>query len=326
MRGRLLAAVGLAAIAYGGVAQRPETRSADRPRSVTPAGAEPVAARGAGPDLRHQSDDHGPAPVAARHRRRRRSRPRRRPAERLGDRPISIRTSSPATSRPATAARSPSAQRSVSPIYSGGRVRNGVRAADTRVEAGRADLRATEGDIFTEAVAAYMDVIRDRSIVELNRNQVRVLDTNLQATRDRFEVGDLTRTDVAQSDARLALARSSLALAEGRLEASGGELPPRDRPACRPICSRRRRCLRCRKTPTSRWKSRSPTMPISPRSPRGRGRRATTSRSRAAAACRPSPSAAARATSMRSAPPTKSPASRTARCRTARPRSPPASR
>ena len=91
---------------------------------------------------------------------------------------------------------------------SGGRVRNSVRAADARVEAGRADLRATEGDIFTEAVAAYMDVIRDRSIVELNQNQVRVLETNLQATRDRFEVGDLTRTDVAQSEARLALARS----------------------------------------------------------------------------------------------------------------------
>jgi outer membrane protein len=106
------------------------------------------------------------------------------------------------------------------PLYSGGRVRNAVRAADTRVEAGRADLRATEGDIFTQAVSAYMDVIRDRSIVQLNQNQVRVLQTNLQATRDRFEVGDLTRTDVAQSDARLALARSSLATAEGRLRGS----------------------------------------------------------------------------------------------------------
>lgn len=106
------------------------------------------------------------------------------------------------------------------PLYAGGRVRNSVRAADTRVEAGRADLRATEGDIFTEAVAAYMDVIRDRSIVQLNQNQVRVLETNLQATRDRFEVGDLTRTDVAQSEARLALARSNLAVAEGTLETS----------------------------------------------------------------------------------------------------------
>jgi outer membrane protein len=106
------------------------------------------------------------------------------------------------------------------PLFAGGTIRNAIRAANTRVEAGRADLRATEGDVFTEAVAAYMDVIRDRSIVQLNQNQVRVLDTNLQATRDRFEVGDLTRTDVAQSEARLALSQSTLAIAEGRLETS----------------------------------------------------------------------------------------------------------
>ncbi|HYJ52180.1 MAG TPA: TolC family outer membrane protein [Allosphingosinicella sp.] len=119
------------------------------------------------------------------------------------------------------------------PLYAGGRIRNSVRAANTRVEAGRADLRATEGDVFTEAVAAYMDVIRDRSIRQLNQNQVRVLETNLQATRDRFEVGDLTRTDVAQSEARLSLSRSNLAVAEGRLQASEenyrrviGQLPP----------------------------------------------------------------------------------------------------
>lgn len=118
------------------------------------------------------------------------------------------------------------------PLFNGGRVRNSIRAADERVLAGRANLRATEGDIFTEAVGAYMDVIRDRSIVTLNRNQVRVLETNLQASRDRFEVGDLTRTDVAQSEARLALAQSNLATAEGRLESSEenyrrviGELP-----------------------------------------------------------------------------------------------------
>jgi outer membrane protein len=106
------------------------------------------------------------------------------------------------------------------PLFNGGAVHNSITAARTRVDAGRALLRATEGDIFTEAVAAYMDVIRDRSIVTLNRNQVRVLETNLQASRDRFEVGDLTRTDVAQSEARLALARSALATAEGRLKGS----------------------------------------------------------------------------------------------------------
>ncbi|CAA9504786.1 MAG: Type I secretion outer membrane protein, TolC family [uncultured Sphingomonadaceae bacterium] len=106
------------------------------------------------------------------------------------------------------------------PLFTGGRVRNQIRAADVRVEAGRANLRATEGDVFTEATGAYMDVIRDRSIVSLNENQVRVLQTNLEATRDRFEIGDLTRTDVAQSEARLALARSQLANAQGRLTSS----------------------------------------------------------------------------------------------------------
>lgn len=118
------------------------------------------------------------------------------------------------------------------PIFEGGRTRNLIGAANERVLAGRAALRATEGDVFAEAVAAYMDVIRDRMIVNLNEGQVRVLDTNLLATRDRFEVGDLTRTDVAQSEARLAAARSNLATAQGRLEGSEenyrrvvGELP-----------------------------------------------------------------------------------------------------
>ena len=106
------------------------------------------------------------------------------------------------------------------PLFNGGRIRNNVRAAETRVEAGRATLRAVEGDVFTEAVAAYMDVVRDRAIVELNANNVRVLTTNLEATRDRFEIGDLTRTDVAQSEARLQLGRSQLATAEGRLTSS----------------------------------------------------------------------------------------------------------
>jgi len=106
------------------------------------------------------------------------------------------------------------------PLFSGGGVRNSINAAKTRVEAGRATLRAVEGDVFTEAVAAYMDVIRDRAIVELNANNVKVLSTNLEATRDRFEIGDLTRTDVAQSEARLQLGRSSLARVQGTLAGS----------------------------------------------------------------------------------------------------------
>ena len=106
------------------------------------------------------------------------------------------------------------------PLFNGGSVRNSVRAAQTRVEAGRATLTAVEGDIFVQAVSAYMNVIRDRSVVELNANNVRVLETNLEATRDRFQIGDLTRTDVAQSEARLQLGRSQLAQAQGQLTAS----------------------------------------------------------------------------------------------------------
>lgn len=103
------------------------------------------------------------------------------------------------------------------PVYSGGSVRNSVRAAETRVEAGRANLRGVEADLFTQVVTVYVDVIRDESIVRLNQLNVRALTVNLQATRDRFEVGDLTRTDVAQSEARLALAQAQLRGAEARL-------------------------------------------------------------------------------------------------------------
>lgn len=106
------------------------------------------------------------------------------------------------------------------PIYQGGAVRNGVKAAKVRSEAGRADLRGTEASIFSQVVAAYMDVIRDSAIVALNMANVNVLEVNLQATNDRFEVGDLTRTDVAQSESRLALARSDLQTAEANLIAS----------------------------------------------------------------------------------------------------------
>ena len=103
------------------------------------------------------------------------------------------------------------------PLFQGGTVRNDIKAAKTRVEAGRATLRAVEGDVFPEAVAAHMDVVRDRATVELNANNVRVLQTNLEATRDRFEIGDVTRTDVAQSEARLELARAQQITAQGRL-------------------------------------------------------------------------------------------------------------
>jgi outer membrane protein len=106
------------------------------------------------------------------------------------------------------------------PIYSGGAVKNRVKAAKIRVEAGQADLRATEASVFSQVVAAYMDVIRTEAIVGLNRKNVGVLQTNLQATSDRFQIGNLTRTDVAQSQSRLAVAQSDLRTAEANLAAA----------------------------------------------------------------------------------------------------------
>jgi outer membrane protein len=103
------------------------------------------------------------------------------------------------------------------PLYAGGGVRNGILAAETRVLAGRADLRATESAIFSQVVGAYMDVIQNEAIVGLSAANVDVLTVNLEATSDRYEIGDLTRTDVAQSEARLALARGDLRTAQANL-------------------------------------------------------------------------------------------------------------
>ena len=103
------------------------------------------------------------------------------------------------------------------PIYSGGAVKNSIRAAKERVAAGQADLRGTESAIFTRVVAAYMDVLRAEALVGLSSNQVEVLGVNLEATSDRFEIGDLTRTDVAQSEARLAVAQGDLMSSQANL-------------------------------------------------------------------------------------------------------------
>lgn len=103
------------------------------------------------------------------------------------------------------------------PLYQGGAVRNGILAAENRVEAGRADLRGTESALFTQVVAAYMDVILNEALVGLSTNNVEVLRVNREATSDRFQIGDLTRTDVAQSESRLAQAQGDLRSSQANL-------------------------------------------------------------------------------------------------------------
>ena len=106
------------------------------------------------------------------------------------------------------------------PVYSGGAVRNGIAAAKERIEAGQADLRNSESTLFANVVAAYMDVLRTEALVALATNNVAVLRTNLEATSDRFQIGDLTITDVAQSRSRLAVAEGDLQSAEANLIAA----------------------------------------------------------------------------------------------------------
>jgi outer membrane protein len=108
----------------------------------------------------------------------------------------------------------------VQPIFQGFRVVNTVAEAEATVRAGRETLRTVEISVLLEAVTAYMDVVRDQAIVRLRENNVTVLTRDLRATQDRFDVGEVTRTDVAQAQARRALAVSALDLARANLKTS----------------------------------------------------------------------------------------------------------
>lgn len=106
------------------------------------------------------------------------------------------------------------------PIFNGFQTINAVNQAEAFVRAGRETLRTTEQTILLQAVTAYVDVIRDQAIVRLRENNVNVLSRELQATRDRFSVGEVTRTDVAQAEARRAASISALDLARSNLKIS----------------------------------------------------------------------------------------------------------
>lgn len=108
----------------------------------------------------------------------------------------------------------------IQPLYTGGQVENATEAAETRITAQEAVLVATEQEVLLDAVTAFSDVRRDIFLVDLGQNNVRVLREQLRAAQERFEVGEVTRTDVEQAQARLAAARSDLAGAKGQLDIS----------------------------------------------------------------------------------------------------------
>jgi outer membrane protein len=105
-------------------------------------------------------------------------------------------------------------------IYRGGRTSGSIDASLARIEAARQQLRSTEQSVLLDAVSAHMNVVRDQQVVAIRSNNVEVLAEQLRAARDRFEVGEITRTDVAQAEARLSGARAQLSAAQAALAAS----------------------------------------------------------------------------------------------------------
>lgn len=103
------------------------------------------------------------------------------------------------------------------PIFSGGDGVAGLKSAKQRVKAARADLTALEQQVLFNAVVAYADVALAQSVLELNQNNVDVLTKQRDAAKIRFEVGELTKTDVSQSEARLANAKAAEQQAVGDL-------------------------------------------------------------------------------------------------------------
>ena len=105
-------------------------------------------------------------------------------------------------------------------LFNGFQTGNLTRSAESQVLSARETLRNTEQNVLLDAVTAYMNVLRDSAIVQLQQQNLAALNEQLRATRDRFQAGELTRTDVAQSQARVAQAESALSAANANLNAS----------------------------------------------------------------------------------------------------------
>ncbi len=106
------------------------------------------------------------------------------------------------------------------PLYAGGGIQAGIRQAENDVRAERAFLLATEQQVLFDVVDAYTATWRDRAVLELALTTEQRIQRQLQATRDRFEVGEVARTDVAQAEARLARAQADIETARADLAAS----------------------------------------------------------------------------------------------------------
>ncbi|MDQ6701924.1 MAG: TolC family outer membrane protein [Pseudomonadota bacterium] len=105
-------------------------------------------------------------------------------------------------------------------LFNGNRTLTGVRQAESNIFGARETLRDTEQNVLQSAATAYMNVLRDTAILDLRKNNIIVLQEQLRQTRDRFTVGEVTRTDVAQAESSLASARSDYFTAQAILQTS----------------------------------------------------------------------------------------------------------
>jgi len=120
-------------------------------------------------------------------------------------------------------------------LFNGFQTANRTRQAESQVAGARETLRVTEQQVLLDAATSFMNLLRDQAILDLNRRNVEVLTEQLKQTRDRFNVGEVTRTDVAQAESRLASGRSQLSQAESNyvtaqaqyLQVVGTPPPPR---------------------------------------------------------------------------------------------------
>ncbi len=102
-------------------------------------------------------------------------------------------------------------------VYAGGGTVAATKQAESNVQQARAQLTVVEQTVLFDGVTAFLDVLRDQATVQLTKNNEVVLRRQLEATRDRFEVGEVTRTDVAQAEARLSRTTADRVVAEGDL-------------------------------------------------------------------------------------------------------------
>ncbi|PJN95285.1 transporter, partial [Amaricoccus sp. HAR-UPW-R2A-40] len=103
-------------------------------------------------------------------------------------------------------------------LFDNGQSKAALESARYSVASGRASLLNVEQEVLFAAITAYMDVIQAQEFVRIARNDVKVLGEQLDATNNRFEVGEVTRTDVSQTEARLAQSRANLVDSQGALQ------------------------------------------------------------------------------------------------------------